>query len=318
MTSGDTYHLREDDITITSANTVAEIRWPDHSTTRLGPDSRATIQKMQVAPDYSSIEIELILEKGKIWNNVVRTIYPGSYFRAKLPDNHVIAWVRWTVFEINLDKNYIHSVDHAVSLSDGLGRANTLLPGDIVEAKDIFKKLGNTILDTAWNQMNRAQDIADNILHSSQVQKSIDYLKEAWGIWDRFVRWLLSFFDGFRDIQVLESLQNIDTNKLWSIPKEYILKWYQRFQNIEFVEEREKIRTIITKTWTEWDDYIDAIARGAIWDKMSFSGLTLGSADELARRYAKTLDSSIEWVLKVVPISDLENKAKETLRTLMK
>ncbi len=91
MTSGDRYNLSEKDIIMTKVNTFALVHWPDHSTTRLGSDSRMTINRMRVTEDYSAIEIEVLFEKGKAWNNVVRTIYPGSYFRAKLPDNNIIA-----------------------------------------------------------------------------------------------------------------------------------------------------------------------------------------------------------------------------------
>lgn len=318
MVEWERYTLREKDIIITKKTTLAVVHWPDHSTTRIGANSRMTIDRMRVTEDYSSIEIELTLESGKIWNNVIRTIYPGSYFRAQLPKNNIIAWVRGTVFEINLDKNYIHSVDHSVALSDGFGRTATMLPGDIVSAWDILTKLGQDALDTAWAQFNILQDTADNLLHSAQMEKSLGLLKQAGSIWDRFVRWVLSFFGAFQDIQILETLSNPDGSKVMNMPKEYLLKWYQRFQDGQFIEERENIRAIVAKTWNGWDEYIDAIARGAIWDKISFSGMTLESSDALITTYTKKLDDAAKWVLKVVPVSDLQNKAKETLRNLLK
>jgi hypothetical protein len=86
-----------------------------------------------------------------VWNTVIRTLYPGSYFEVQLPKNHgTIAGVRGTVFEINLDRNYIHSVDHSVHLTNILGQAVTLLPGELVEATDILKKLTQATLDRAW------------------------------------------------------------------------------------------------------------------------------------------------------------------------
>lgn len=91
MAAGEVFNIQENDIIITKADALAVLHWPDHSTTRIGDSSRATIKRMQVADDYSTIEIEILLEKGKIWNNVIRTIYPGSYFRAQLPDNNIIA-----------------------------------------------------------------------------------------------------------------------------------------------------------------------------------------------------------------------------------
>lgn len=49
------------------------------------------IDRMTVAVDYSSIEIEFALEEGQAWSTVVRTIYPGSYFRTRIPGQGVIA-----------------------------------------------------------------------------------------------------------------------------------------------------------------------------------------------------------------------------------
>lgn len=63
---------------------------------------------------------------------------------------------------------------------------------------------------------------------------------------------------------------------------------------------------------------IDTMVRGAIWDKMSYSGVTLGAADTLIKQYTDTLDTQVRSVLNVVPVSELQNKARETLRTLIK
>lgn len=102
------------------------------------------------------------------------------------------------------------------------------------------------------------------------------------------------------------------------LPREYVLKWYQRFQDTDFVEQRENIRTTLVHTWTHGDEMIDVLARGALWDRMSFSGMTLKGTDALIGQYIDTLDAKIQGVLNVVPAAELQNKAKETLRNLMK
>lgn len=62
MIQGDRYNLLEEDIIITPANSLAVIKWPDKSETRIGSSSRLKIDRMKVARDYSSIEIEFSLE----------------------------------------------------------------------------------------------------------------------------------------------------------------------------------------------------------------------------------------------------------------
>ncbi len=249
---------------------------------------------MRVDDDYARIEIELTLEQGKAWNTVVRTIYPQSYFRTRIPQNNVVAGVRGTIYEINLEKKYIHSVNHSVALSDGIGQVNTLLPGDIVATTDIMKKLTQLALDSAWTQMNIVRDAADAAIHSAQAKKSLDILREARGVYDWFVRWILSFFGAFRDIQVVESLEKAISGSTIEIPREYALKWYQRFQDTDFVEQRENIRATLIHTWTHGDEMIDTLARGAIWDRISFSGMTLQSTDALIKQYITSLDTKIQ------------------------
>ncbi|MFZ2255626.1 MAG: hypothetical protein WAW59_03300 [Patescibacteria group bacterium] len=63
MILGDRYDLVEKDIIITGKQSLAVVTWPDKSETRLGASSRLRIERMQVARDYSAIEIEFALEE---------------------------------------------------------------------------------------------------------------------------------------------------------------------------------------------------------------------------------------------------------------
>lgn len=63
MSKTDRYDLREKDIIITGKDGLAVVTWPDKSQTRLGTSSRMRIDRMQVARDYTSIEIEFALEE---------------------------------------------------------------------------------------------------------------------------------------------------------------------------------------------------------------------------------------------------------------
>lgn len=85
MTKNETYDLSEGDVIITRESSLAVIHWPDHSTTRLGANSRLTIDRMRVTKDYSQIELVARLESGKAWSNIVRTLYPGSRVELRTP-----------------------------------------------------------------------------------------------------------------------------------------------------------------------------------------------------------------------------------------
>jgi hypothetical protein len=63
MSVHDRYDLSERDIIITGKESLATVTWPDKSQTRIGASSRMRIDRMQVARDYTSIEVEFALEE---------------------------------------------------------------------------------------------------------------------------------------------------------------------------------------------------------------------------------------------------------------
>ncbi len=91
MTSPESYGIQEGDIIITRIDSLSVIAWPDHSTTRLGANSRLTIERMRVADDYSKIELVASLESGKVWSNIVRTLYPDSRVEFHIPRTGTVA-----------------------------------------------------------------------------------------------------------------------------------------------------------------------------------------------------------------------------------
>ena len=110
-------------------------------------------------------------------------------------------------------------------LTNALGKFVTLLPGESVMANDILKKI-NTGLDNAWISLNKTKDTTYITLRNIQLHTTYSILvgkSSIVNIWDRFVRWILSWFSAFRDI---------DT----------IMKWYQTFQSTDFVQERDTFR----------------------------------------------------------------------------
>jgi FecR protein len=320
----ETYTLEETDVIITRASSDAVIHWPDRSETRLGPDSRLTIDRMRVLADYSSIEIELSLERGKNWTRVVRTLYPGSYFRMRLPDNGIVAGVRGSTFEVNLDRHYIQSVDHALALTDRLGQTVTLLPGELVDSRNILLRLTSSILDTSWNTINALYDQEESLRREALVQTRLALLSgwsEVSSYYDRLIRWILSLMPGFGDIRIFESIQDLSLDRAQDITEENLLRAYQYVQDKKFVQERERIRTLLIEKWkasNKGSIYLESLGRGALWDSIGFSGMTLESANTLGREYAKTLNQNIDTVLGVIPLRDLDTRARETLRSLVK
>lgn len=122
------YILENGDAIETKSASKATVTWPDRSITRLGENTRITIRKMDVTMNYEKIQISYDIKKGKVWNTIIRSMLGDSYFEARLPKNDIVAAVRGTVFEINLDARYIHAVSHDMTLSDNTGKSVSLLP----------------------------------------------------------------------------------------------------------------------------------------------------------------------------------------------
>jgi len=62
------------------------------------------------------------------------------------------------------------------------------------------------------------------------------------------------------------------------IPKEQFLGIYQKIQDTKFVQEREKLRTYIgshSEALGLNSEQLQVLTRGAVWDQLSFSGMTL-------------------------------------------
>ncbi len=114
------------------------------------------------------------------------------------------------------------------------------------------------------------------------------------------------------------SQDNLDT--VVNIPEKYLTEWYQHFQDTKFVQERENIRLLFLKGLEKSDNtsaYLESFARSAIWDSLAFSGMSLQSTDVLITRYSASFDERIKNVLNIIPVKELESKARETLRSLI-
>ncbi|MFZ2255625.1 MAG: hypothetical protein WAW59_03305 [Patescibacteria group bacterium] len=84
--------------------------------------------------------------------------------------------MRGTVYDIDLTRGYIRSVDHSVSLTDRRGNTVNLLPGELVSVTDILKKLGKEVVDQTWSTMNQARDMLYLETHRASLQSQLDKL----------------------------------------------------------------------------------------------------------------------------------------------
>ena len=315
------YSLKEKDTIITQEKSEATLFWPDRSTTQLGAETTFAINKMQVAEDYSKIELEATLMQGKIYTDMIRTLYPGSRMSVRVPEHNIVAGVRGTVFSLNLTENYIHSIDHAVMLENNFFQSSLLLPGEIASASNIFEKLGREVLDQIWE---------DAMTLKNEAYKSVraDEMANAWKIlagnlleknyWDEFMRWILSFFDAFKELKFVRVVSSFDTDAILKIPSDALVKIYQNLKIGDFALERDIIRGAIfeiSKADKAVQNWLEILSSESLWDKIQFPDLDLHNSQKILDDFAKK--SAIDFDALYKNLSE-KNYADEITNSLKK
>ncbi len=278
------YILENGDAIETKSASKATVTWPDRSITRLGENTRITIRKMDVTMNYEKIQISYDIKKGKVWNTIIRSMLGDSYFEARLPKNDIVAAVRGTVFEINLDARYIHAVSHDMILSDNTGKSVSLLPWDLVSSEDILLRRGKEWLDATWASWNTLADRTYENSRSLLIEKSMLLLSGKWkegNIGERFLRWILSFFPSFEELDLVKKLSIGTLENLENMWEWVFIKYYQKLQSTSLIEAKDKVRGyLIEKTVTDPNkkSLQNSLKHGALWDTIDFPGEELSAS----------------------------------------
>lgn len=135
---------------------LAVIEWWDGSITRLGWNTKIIVWNNEVSRDFTKIDISFELLAGKTWSQVVSFISSDSSFTQKF--QWLEAWVRGTVFDVNLEDMFIYVTDHAVNLQDIQGN-NIIISENSPFSLEQFSfieldKFISQIRDIEWQQWN--------------------------------------------------------------------------------------------------------------------------------------------------------------------
>ncbi len=110
-------NIETEDKIRTLANSSATIFWSDGSVTRLGEKTNISVLELKNGVNDST-QVDFSISEGKSWSNLGRTMDPDSYFKQRHDNNEKVAAVRGTIFEINVEKGYLHTESHAVTIQD--------------------------------------------------------------------------------------------------------------------------------------------------------------------------------------------------------
>ncbi len=276
LSETESYELETNDIIETWLESRATITWPDKSVTRLWPKTRIVIEKMYASNNYDSIEIAYTMERGKVWNTLIRSLVWDSYFEVHLPRESIVAWVRGTIFEINLDNKYIRAVDHSTKLTQR-NQSLEIFPGDMVDSENILIKKGRGWLDAKWNEWNSASDTIYESLRTLEIEKRINMLTEDIGkiSISNSARKMLLYIPGFEDINISTLLKENRLEELKNISSESLLSYYQKLGNFGNETIKEPLRNSLLSLDNEFIANIrDSLELHSFWESIDTGILT--------------------------------------------
>ena len=226
-----------DKVRIIGDSSLALIEWWDWSITRLAGNTKISIGEANVSKDYTKINISFDLISWKSWSNVVSFLGKDSYFKQSF--ENVEAWVRWTVFNVDLEKQYIHVTDHQVNLKKQDG-TEIIISEDKPFSLETFSFVALsefilTMRDTAWQDINTTFD-------QKYILGLKDSLENSFKKNNPLTVFLELFSKKYKILKELESGQDFKKIEKWVSGLSIIKKdeLYQRvlsdYQSINFVK----------------------------------------------------------------------------------
>lgn len=172
-----------DIVKTTKENSLAIIEWWDWSVTRLWWNTSIVINELFVSSNVEKLNISFELLSWKTWSNVISFIPEESYFKETFADTE--AAIRWTIFNLDLDKDYLYVIDHNVTLTkDSWETIKVPEKEPIVLSSFTFISLDEfikSIRDNAFDEINRKFDLElFNKLKTQLEEKLQSLLKISW------------------------------------------------------------------------------------------------------------------------------------------
>ncbi|MDP2090917.1 MAG: FecR domain-containing protein [Candidatus Gracilibacteria bacterium] len=141
-------------------DSLVVLEWGEGSVTRLGGNSSIKISELHISSDLSQININFNLLSGKSWSNIVSFFGENSYFKQYFRDSE--AAVRGTVFNVDLENDYLYVTNHKIDLTTSNGEKLIINEQEPFDIKTFsFIKLENfikSIKDKSFEEINKQFD----------------------------------------------------------------------------------------------------------------------------------------------------------------
>lgn len=237
LLSGEKERIRSGDSVLTFEDSLAVIEWWDGSLTRLWANTKIKIEQEQISKDYTEINISFDLLAGKTWSQVISFIGKDSSFKQSF--SGIEAGVRGTIFDVDLDNNFVRANNHNIDLQDTKGRKIELQEWEIlnIETFSLVKlsKFIRDMEDKAWSTLNSGLDQEYINTLKNQLSKNIQE--------NTFFSFLLDFISPkyriLKDLAAGEEYEKVqkNINKINAEKKESVYKAVlSEYQKMNFVD----------------------------------------------------------------------------------
>jgi len=141
-------------------SSLAVIEWWDGSMTRLWWNTKISIEQNQISRDFTNINISFELIAWKTWSNIVSFISSDSSFTQTF--DGIEAGVRGTVFNVDLDKGFLHVSEHAVEIKTPWNDIIRLSEWEVLNLNTFtfiqLREFIQELQDSVWVDINTSLD----------------------------------------------------------------------------------------------------------------------------------------------------------------
>lgn len=195
-----------------------------------------------VSYDKTQINIKFDLLAGKSWSNVLNYIPTDSHFIQTFNDHE--AAVRGTIFDINLDKQYVYVTDHLVNITKPNGekievwenKPFSLEKWDFISLLEFIQNFK----DGTWTNINKNLDK----LRLEDLQAEMLHTLQAW-------IWFIEYENITKNNDIAQYIRNLNSEekrkKYRELLSEYQNLHFANSQTPELLDEKIKIKQVLVE-----------------------------------------------------------------------
>lgn len=317
-----------DTISILS-NSLAVIEWWDKSITRLWEKTTIKIDDVFINKDMSKINISFNTLRWKTWSNVVTIMWEDSYFEQNV--EWLVAAVRWTVYEVDADNQYIRTLEHEVNVTDENGNNYTIKKWDMFSILRLKIEDLTKLIDSTWEKMNEEMDMKYLQLLRESFAKELENISFSKSLLseDSKILYMIKKWKNIEDInseisKLSEDTQKQILNKIetfnqslnfenWEDSALYKIKLITRQLIIDNSEDTQTKETMIKYSLYDLEELIQSkINKDLIQDSIEFieeNKKHINFDNENFKNFKENFENFIDnlWVTSVTELSDKLN-----------